>query len=84
MAKNEGKVQVLMQVPEVVVEKVEKVQEVVVVEPISKDKRVKIRTKVSFRQYIGNKWWDFVAGEERLVPEYVKEMLQERGALDVL
>ena len=84
MAKNEGKVQVLMQVPEVVVEKVEKVQEVVVVEPISKDKRVKIITKVSFRQYIGNKWWDFVAGEERLVPEYVKEMLQERGALDVL
>ena len=61
-----------------------KVAEVIVVEPISKDKRVKIRLRYTFRQYIGDKWYDFVAGEERLVPEFIKDMLQERGALDVL
>ena len=37
------------------------------------------------RKYdIGDKWYDFVAGEEKLVPEFIKEMLQERGALEVL
>jgi len=80
MAKND-KASANVEVATVVVE--EKA-EVLVIEPVATEKKVKIKLKVSFRQYIGDKWYDFVAGEERTVPEHIKEMLQERGALDVL
>lgn len=83
MAKND-KVNVNVEVADVVVEEKQPAVDVVVVEPVSKDKKVKVKLRISFRQYIGDKWFDFVAGEERLVPEFIKDMLQERGALDVL
>lgn len=87
MAKNTNNVTV--EIPEVktaekknIVE--EKQPEIVVIEPAIKDKKVKIKVKYTFRQYIGSKWWEFKAGQEVLVPEYIKDMLQERGALEVI
>lgn len=84
MAKNDNKAEVTVNIVETTEEKVAEKTSVVVIEPVAKDKRVKIKLKYTFRQFIGDRWFEFTAGEERLVPEYVKEMLQERGALDVI
>ena len=48
------------------------------------DRRVKIKTKNSFKQYIGNEWFYFKAGEIAYVPVNVRDILLRQGALEVI
>jgi hypothetical protein len=48
------------------------------------ERKVKIKTKTSFKQYIGNTWYYFVAGEVISVPVNVKDVLLRQGALEVI
>ena len=51
---------------------------------INPDKRVKVRLRVDYRAYLGNRWYEFKAGDEPTVPQGVKDILQVQGALDVI
>ena len=48
------------------------------------DRKVKIKTKISFKQYIGNEWFYFKAGEITYVPVNVRDILLRQGALEVI
>lgn len=73
-----------------------KVEDVIVEKPAEEDtaidvaketiteRKVKVKTKATFRQYIGDAWYYFQAGEVTSVPVNVKDILLRQGALEVI
>lgn len=84
MAKSESKVQVQVEDIEVKVEENVLEEQVQFIEPVAVSKKVKIKARTDIRIYIGSKWFEFKKGEERTVDQFVKDILLERGALDVI
>lgn len=55
-----------------------------VVKEVVTDRKVKVKPKATFRQYIGDAWYYFQAGEVVSVPVNVKDILLRQGALEVI
>lgn len=100
MAKTTGKINTIsegvavdeVQVTLDVAPKVEEAQEekpaeettIDVVKEVVTDRKVKVKPKATFRQYIGDAWYYFQAGEVVSVPVNVKDILLRQGALEVI